>query len=78
VLSATVVALGTGVVAVDHFVSNNAVFFRANQLCTQTDDVSILVHMVIAEGVFFACCDFIAQSILVRTTDNAYRFHLFI
>ena len=61
-------------------VSNNATFFQrcANQLCAQTDDVSIGLHMEIADSVLFGCCDFLAQCILVRTTDNAYRFHLFI
>jgi hypothetical protein len=77
-LSAAVVALETGEFGVAAFVSNNAVFFRANQLCAQIDDVSIALHMEIAGPVLFGCCDFIAQSILVRTTDNGYRFHLFI
>ena len=49
---------------------------RANQ--PQSDDVSILLDVVIAENVLFGCCDFIAQSILVRATDNGYLFHLFI
>jgi hypothetical protein len=77
-LSGAVVALETGIFAVAFFVSNNAVFFRANKLYAQTKDVSIAFHMTIASSVFFGCCDFIAQSILVRTTDNGYRFHLFI
>jgi hypothetical protein len=73
----TVIALDTGNYVVVAFVSNNVVFFRANQLCTQrrseTDDLSIALHMAIAEGISFACCDFLAQSILVRTTaDSAY------
>ena len=62
------------------FVSNDAAFFQfcANQLCAQTDDTSIELHMEIAETILFGCCDFLAQCILVRTTDNAYWFHLFI
>jgi hypothetical protein len=81
-LSVAPITLNTGEFVVAHFVSNNAAFFFfqrcANQLCAQTDDLSIQFHMEIAESVFFGCCDFIAQSILVRTTDNGYRFHLFI
>jgi hypothetical protein len=34
--------------------------------------------MAIADAVTFGCCDFLTQSILVRTTDNTYLFHLFI
>jgi hypothetical protein len=75
VLSVAVMALETGQSVVGAFVSNNAVFFRANQLCAQTDDINILLHMDIAEGVLFGCCDSIAQCILVRTTGNTYRFH---
>ena len=73
VLSVVVVALGTGEFVV-LFVSNNAAFFQccANQLCAQTDDVSILLQIAIADSVLFGCCDFLAQCILVRTTDNAY------
>jgi hypothetical protein len=55
-------------------------FFQlcANQLCAQTDSVIIDLHVDIAQPVLFGCCDFLAQCILVRTTDNGYRFHLFI
>ena len=79
VLSVAVVALETGLFVVG-FVSNNAAFFQlcANQLCVQTGDVSIAFRTTIAQGVLFGCCDFLAQCILVRATDNAYRFHLFI
>ena len=34
------------------------------------------VPLNIIEATVFACCDFIAQFILVRTTGNAYRYHL--
>ena len=76
VLSVAVVTLDTGAFVV----SNNAALFQlcANQLCAQTDDVSILLHVGIAEGVLFGRCDFLAQCILVRTSDNGYLFHLFI
>jgi hypothetical protein len=84
VLSVVCIALETGEFVVASFVSNDAAFFFqrcADQLCAQADsDLSILrlLHVDIAEGVLFGCCDFLAQCILVRTTDNAYRFHLFI
>ena len=70
----------TGVFAVATFVSNNAAFFQlcVNQLCAQTDELSILLHLTIAESVLFGCCDLLAQCILVRTTDNGCRFYLFI
>jgi hypothetical protein len=50
VLSVVVVTLDTGIFVVGVFVSNNAVFFRANQLCAQTN----------ADAIFFHCCDFLA------------------
>ena len=78
VLSVAVITLDTGKFVVFVFVSNNAAFFGANQLCVQTDDVSIQLQMDIAEGALFGCCDFLAQCILVRTTDNGYLSHLFI
>jgi hypothetical protein len=84
VLSVACITLDT-VYFVVASVSNNAafLFFQlqcANQLCAQTDsDVSIQLQIGgFAEPILFGCCDFIAQSILVRTTDNAYLFHLFI
>ena len=80
VFSVAVIILDAGGFVVES-VSNNAAFFFklcANQLCAQTNDVSLLLHMSIAQVVFFGCCDFLTQCILVRTTDNGYRFHLFI
>ena len=35
--------------------------------------LGIAYHLAIIEVTLFACCDFIAQSILVRTTGNAYH-----
>jgi hypothetical protein len=79
-LSVAIVALETGIFAVAFFVSNNAVFFRANQLYAQTDAASISLHMYIAESVLFGCSDFIAQCILVRTLtmviDSIYSSNL--
>jgi hypothetical protein len=72
-LTVALITLQTGQFVVAASVSNNAEsFFHANQLCAQINDVSIPLHMAIAEGVSFGCCDFIAQCILVRTTDNGY------
>ena len=44
------------------------------QLVVQT----IAYHIQIIEVTLFACCDFIAQSILVRTIGNGLSFTLFI
>ena len=38
----------------------------------------IFYHLAIIGIILFACCDFIAQSILVRTTGNGLSFTLFI
>ena len=61
------------------FVSNDFFFNVALIGCAhQNDDVTILLQIYIAQSALFGCCDFLAQCILVRTTDNACLFHLFI
>ena len=37
-------------------------------------NVEILYHLAIISVTAFACCDFIAQFILVHTTGNAYHY----
>jgi hypothetical protein len=44
----------------------------------QNVDNTVLYRLSILEATLLGCCDFIAQSILVRTTDDAYSFSLFI
>ena len=80
VLSVALVALETGGFVATIFVSNKGsllfflffFFFQfcANQLCrgAQTDDFNVMGN--IARSVLYGCCDFIAQSILVRTTEQ--------
>ena len=37
-------------------------------------DIEIQYHLGIIQYTVFACCDFIAQFVLVRTTDNVYHY----
>ena len=37
----------------------------------QYPDITVLYRLDIAQPILFGCCDFLAQSILVRATDNA-------
>jgi hypothetical protein len=38
----------------------------------QKNDIRMAYHLAIGQITLFGCCDFIAQCILVRTSDNAY------
>ena len=39
----------------------------------QSQNLEIVVPSKAIQSTIFACCDFIAQSILVRTTDNTHH-----
>ena len=70
VLSAALFALDTAKVWFDAFVSINEV---------QTDDIILTLRIdSFVEPAVFACCDFIAQCILVRASDKSFPFSLFI
>jgi hypothetical protein len=62
-------------------VSKNKPFFKKKpwrSLVAQNVGGTVIYRLIIVEGTLFGCCDFISQSILVRTTQVAYSFGLFI
>jgi hypothetical protein len=78
-LSAATISLEIAIFAVEAFVSDNGrlFFLTWRWSVEQNDDITMTYHLQIAYIIVFGFCDFIAQSILVRTIVHLiYSCHL--